>query len=566
MARPNDPSDSSAARCYAAAALRTPLLLYGLAFVVRAALMVMYPDPGYTDSYYYVDVARALASGQGLNVDFVWIFAEVGGKLPADPVLPVPSNAHWLPLASAIQAPFIVLLGPTAFASALPMVLIGSFAAPLTWAIARDVGASRTVQLGAGVLGAIPAAGTVFMAQPENFAIFQPLVAAILWLAARGLRGDVRAYLVAGLLVGVASVARNDAYLLGGTVGLTFVIDRVRAWRTGRQPALPWLAAFGCLGLFLLVVGPWWYRQLAEFGSISPTASSGNALWIREYRQWNSITADVSFDAFLAQGIGPILGSRFLGFVAAAANFAVIIASVVLVPFIAWGAWRRRRSDDFAPWLLYVLIMFVGATFLFPLHVPGGAFIHSAIGMGSHAYILALEGVAALVMAIARRRPAWNPSVATPLFTWVIVVFVVMTAALYAPVAQRGWDSSRVPRRALAAELDRIGVAPTERLMTIDAAGYKYFTGRPGVVSPDDPIDVIRDVAAAYDIRWLVVERGAIVEALVPVLVDDERPDWIGPTTFRIPATDGGAPILALHPVCFSSDDSRCPGPTARLR
>lgn len=544
--------------------MRTPLLLYGLAFLVRSVLVLMYTDPAYPDSYYYVDVARALANGHGLNVDFVWIFAEVGGKLPANPVLPIPSNAHWLPLASFIQAPFIVVLGQTAIASALPMVLIGSLAGPLTWAIARDLGASRTVQLGAGVLGAIPAAGTVFMAQPENFAIFQPLVAAILWLAARGLRGDVRAYVAAGLLVGLASVARNDAYLLGGTVGLVFVVDRVRAWRRKRPAALPWRAALGCFGLFLLVVGPWWYRQLTEFGSISPTASSGNALWIREYRQWNSITADVSFDAFLAQGIGPIIGSRVFGFVAAAANFAVLIASVVLMPFILWGAWLRRRSNDFVPWFLYVLILFAGATLIFPLHVPGGAFIHSAVGMGSIAYILALEGVAALVAAIARRRSAWDPRVATPLFSWAIVIFVVATAALYAPVAQAGWNASREPRLALAAELNRLGVSPTERLMSIDAAGYKYFTGRPGVVSPDDPIDVIRAVADGYDIRWLVLDRSAIVEALVPVLRDDDRPDWIGPPAFRIPAADGGVPVLGLYPVCLSVTDSRCQAQAAR--
>lgn len=549
-----------------APAARIPLLLYGLAFVVRFVLVLLYPDPAYPDSFYYVDVARALAAGQGLNVDFVWIFGEVGGRLPADPVLPVPSNAHWLPLASFIQAPFIVALGPTAIASALPMVLIGSLAAPLTWAIARDVGASRTVQLGAGVLGAIPAAGAVFMAQPENFAIFQPLVAATLWLAARGLRGDVRAYVLAGLLVGLASIARNDAYLLGAAVGLVFAIDRVRAWRTRTPAALPWMAAVGCFGLFLLVVGPWWYRQLTEFGSISPTASSGSALWIREYRQWNSITADTSFEAFMAQGIGPILGSRFFGFVAAAANFAVIIASVVLLPFIAWGAWLRRRSDDFLPWFLYVGIMFAGATLIFPLHVPGGAFIHSAVGMAPHAYILALEGVAALVAAIARRRPAWDPKVATPLFSWVIVIFVVATAALYAPVAHQGWDASRAPRLALAQELDRLGVAPTDRLMTIDAAGFKYFTGRPGVVSPDDPIDVIRDVADGYGIRWLVLERDGIVQALAPVLRDDDRPSWIGSAAWLIPATDGGAPILGLYPVCLSTDDARCAGPTARLR
>ena len=333
-------------RCYIARAVRTPLLLYGLAFVVRAVLMFMYPDPGYPDSFYYVDVARALAAGNGLNVDFVWIFGEVGGRLPKDPVLPIPSNAHWLPLASFIQAPFIVVLGPTAIASALPMVIIGSLAAPLTWAIARDVGASRTIQLGAGVLGAIPAIGVVFMAQPENFAIFQPLVAAVLWLSARGLRGDTRAYIAAGFLVGVASIARNDAYLLGLAVGLVFVFDRVRSWRARRPAALPWLAAVGCFGLFLLVVGPWWYRQLTLFGSISPTASSGSALWLTSYRQWNSITADTSFDAFMAQGWGAIVSSRVFGFIAAASNFAVVIASVVLMPFIVGGAWPRRRSDD----------------------------------------------------------------------------------------------------------------------------------------------------------------------------------------------------------------------------
>jgi 4-amino-4-deoxy-L-arabinose transferase-like glycosyltransferase len=554
----------SRAGCYAAAALRIPALLYGLAFVVRALLMAQYPDPGYPDSFYYVDVARSLAAGHGLNVDFVWIFAEVGGRLPASPVLPIPSNAHWLPLASFIQAPFVAVLGPTAIASALPMVLIGSLAAPLTWAIARDVGASRTVQLGAGVLGAIPAIGVVFMAQPENFAIFQPLVAAVLWLAARGLRGDARAYVASGFLVGLASIARNDAYLLGVAVGLVFVIDRIRVWRSGGRPRLPWAAAAGCLGLFLIVVGPWWYRQLTLFGSISPTASSGTALWLTSYRQWNSITADTSFDAFMAQGLGAIVSSRLFGFVAAAANFAVIIASVVLMPFIVWGAWRRRASNDVLPWFLYVFIMFAGATLIFPLHVPGGAFIHSAVGMAPLAYILALEGVAALVMTIARRRTAWQPNVATPLFTWAIVGLVISTAALYAPVAHASWNADRAPRVTLAAELDRLGIPLTDRLMTIDAAGYKYFTGRPGVVSPDDPIDTIRAVAAGYGIRWMVIERAGTVEALYPVLADDRRPDWIGTAVYTIPSTDGGPPTLALYPVCLSRDDSRCQVVAAR--
>jgi hypothetical protein len=546
--------------------VRTLLLLYGLAFVVRAMFVVQYPDPAYPDSYYYVEVARALASGQGLNVDFVWIFAEVGSRIPDPAVLPIPSNAHWLPLASLVQVPFIVVLGPTAIASALPVVLIGSLSAPLTWAIARDVGASRTVQVGAGIIAAIPAAGTVFMVQPENFAIFQPLAAATLWLAGRGFRGDRRAYVLAGLLVGVASLSRNDAFLLGAAVGLVFVIDRVRAWRAGRAPALPFSAAAACFALYLLVLAPWWIRQLVVFGSVSPTASTGSAIWLTEFRQWNSITADTTIGAFLSQGAGPIITSRLLGFVAAAANFAVIVGSVVLVPFMAWGAWRRRRSDDFIPWFIWVALMFTVWPLLFPLHIPGGAFIHSAVGMAPHAYILALEGIAGLVLAIAHRRPAWEPAKAIPIFTWALVAFVVATALLYAPIVRRNWAAERTARAALAAELEAQDVPPTDRLMSIDAAGFKYFTGRPGVTAPDDPIETIREVAQRYDIRWLVLERSGLVDAFKPIIALDARPSWVGPARFVVPAAQGGPPALALYPVCFRVGDDRCGAPDVVAR
>src|SRR4029079_625014 len=127
------PVGSGRGRCYAAPAVRIPITLYALALIVRVVLFALFPDPAYPDSYYYVDVARALAAGHGLNLDFIWIFAEVGNHIPATPTLPIPGNAHWLPLASFLQAPFIAVLGPTPVASAIPTLLIGSITAPLTW-------------------------------------------------------------------------------------------------------------------------------------------------------------------------------------------------------------------------------------------------------------------------------------------------------------------------------------------------------------------------------------------------------------------------------------------------
>jgi excinuclease ABC subunit C len=149
------------------ATVRIPVTLFLLALAVRAVLIATFPDPAYPDSYYYVDVARSIAAGHGLSVDFVWIFAEVGNHLPNPAVLPIPSNAHWLPLASLIEAPFIAILGPNPYAAALPMAIIGSLAAPLTWFIARDMGAGPLVGAAAGVLSAIPGAAT-FVAFAEE--------------------------------------------------------------------------------------------------------------------------------------------------------------------------------------------------------------------------------------------------------------------------------------------------------------------------------------------------------------------------------------------------------------
>ena len=162
--------------------MRIPFVLYALALVVRVALIWHFPDPAYPDSFYYVDVARNLAAGHGFNIDLIWIFPEVGGTIPADPVLPIASNAHWMPLASLVQVPFIWLLGETPWASALPFALIGSLAAPLTWAMARDARASDRVALGAEILIAVPVLSVVYMVQPDNFSLYQPLVLGALTL------------------------------------------------------------------------------------------------------------------------------------------------------------------------------------------------------------------------------------------------------------------------------------------------------------------------------------------------------------------------------------------------
>jgi hypothetical protein len=552
--------------------VRVPLAIYGFALIVRGLLFAVHPYAAYPDSFYYVAVARSLLAGRGFNVDFIWNFVDVGGRIPADPALPIPSNAHWMPLASLVQLPTMWLLGPTPLASALPFILIGALAAPMTWYLARDVGAGDRIALAAAIAVAVPGATAIFMVQPDNFSLYQPLGTAALWLAARGLRGQRWAFPLSGLAVGFATLARNDGVLLGAAVGLAFAWDRWRAWRSygSRLPAIPWRYAFGCFALFALVMAPWYLRQLATFDSISPSSSSGRILLIATYQQMNSVTSETTLASFLGQGIGPLLESRVLGLVSAIQIFAVLAVTVVVAPFVVGGAWLRRRSTDFGPFFLYATILFAASGLLFAVHVPYGTFLHSAVALVPYAFILGLEGVVVAAVSVARRRRGWEEDRAARLFVAAALVTVVVNAAAYAYLAGRSWDEQRAIRLQAAVALDAAGAPSTDRLLSADPGGFEYVTGRGGVVTPNDSLTVIHEVAVDYGIRWLVLERAHIVDPLIPILEGQPRPDWIGAPILSVPYSGpatrdprvDAAPALALYPVCTAPGDSRCAGAT----
>jgi hypothetical protein len=527
--------------------VRIPLLLYGLALAVRVVLVWHFPDPAYPDSFYYVDVARALQAGHGFNIDLIWIFPEVGGTIPADPVLPIPSNAHWMPLASLVQVPFIALLGATAWASALPFALIGATAAPLTWAIARDARMKPLVAVGAGILVAIPVLSVVYMAQPDNFSLYQPLVIGALWCGARGLKGSSRSFALAGLLAGLATLSRNDGLLVLATLGVAFAWDRWRTWRSSgaRRPTIPWSAAVACLGLFILAMAPWWARQLAVFGSISPSSASGKVFFIRDISEWNSITTPATLDHLLGMGLGPLIESRIGGLVSALMIYTTLIAGFVLAPFMIIGGWANRRSLDFGPFFLYAAALFAFSTIVSAVHVPGGTFIHSAVALAPHSYILALEGIVITVGWIAARRRTWDAAVATRAFIGAALVFGIGAAIAGAGFVHRSWSDSRDKFQLVAEALRSAGAAPTDRVMSIDASGTRYWTGHGGVVLVNDPLETVEAVARAYGIDWLVVDREDSVKAFAPLLDGGARPAWLGPPSLAV-----GNPLrLAVYPV-----------------
>jgi hypothetical protein len=340
-------------------------------------------------------------------------------------------------------------------------------------------------------------------------------------------------------------------------VGLAFVRDRWLAFRSGgsRRPVIPAWAAVACAGAFALVVVPWLVRQQVVFGTLSPSAASGKVLFIRDIGEWNSIDTPATLEHLLGQGIGPLVASRVGGLVSALAIFSVLVGGVVLVPFMLVGSWTRRRSVDFGPFLAYAVLLFGFSALVSAVHVPGGTFIHSAIALAPHAYVLALEGIGVAVAWVGERR-RWDIAAATRLFTAVLVGICLVVAVTGSLAVQAGWSTYRDTFRAEAAALDAAGAAATDRVMSIDASGTRYWTGHPGVVLVNDPLTTIESVARAYDIRWLVVRRRDSVASAGPVLDGQERPAWLGAAILREGPAD--RPDLVVMPVCTAAGDPRC--------
>ncbi len=189
-------------------------------------------------------------------------------------------------------------------------------------------------------------------------------------------------------------------------------------------------------------MAPWWARQLAVFGSLSPSTASGKVLFIRSIEEWNSITTPATLGHLLDMGIGPLLATRVEGLIAALTIYITLVAGVVLAPFMVIGGWARRRSRDFSPFFVYAGLLFAFSALVSAVHVPGGTFIHSAIALAPFSYILALEGVDVAVAWVARRRSSWDAATASRIFGGAVVAFAVVCAVAGSFVVHGAWAAS----------------------------------------------------------------------------------------------------------------------------
>ena len=482
------------------------LLLTVAALVARIVAAIPIGYPPYTDPAYYGMVAQQLATGHGFTAPVLWSFLEVGGQLPANPMLPVPSNGHWMPLTSILAAIPMAFLGPDLRVGQIPIVLLGVALVPFTYWVGVDLYGSRRIGLIAGTLAVF--AGPLLIMYPtiDNFAVFGAAGAMAIWAAILATRpGRSRTWLiVSGAFVGLATLARVDGLLLAAAPATAWLVDRGWGpWRD-REPGRRLGAAALLLAAVaaVAVMAPWLARNLATFGSAFPSAG-GHTLWITSYNEQFSISSNPTLASYLDWGLVNIIGSKLAAWWEIGWRTVVLLGGIFGFFFFA-GLWRERRRAAVAPFLVYWVVMFVAMGAIFTFHAPHGAYYHSAAAWLPFAFPMAVAATGPALTTLGRawaflRRPQTHRFVEIAALVGAIVLSVIGSASLY-----QLWESSHARDVAAAEYLEQAGLTD-DVVMYGDPASLWHLTGNPGVAAPFDPYPVIEEVVRDYHVQWVIV-------------------------------------------------------------
>ncbi|HZP97667.1 MAG TPA: hypothetical protein VFC31_15215 [Candidatus Limnocylindria bacterium] len=467
--------------------------------VARIATAFVVSQPGYTDSFYFTAVADRLAQGAGLTADFLWSPLEAR----ADLGLPVASHLFWVPLPTGLAALGVALAGPLAGAfraAQLPFILTAALLPGAAYVAARALGTRERFALAAA---AIAGCGGLFAPAFVSVDAFAPaaLMGTAFFLAyARAAAGSTRAGLVAGLLVGLLYLSRSEGALFG--LALLWLVRTERSRRAGVAASLVALA-FGCA---------WLVRDLSA--GLGAGLFARSALLVR-YEDLFAFQPDY-IGASAAPAID-LVTARAAALVTNAVTFTFAFALLLVVPLAA-GVRGLRDRPEVRAWLGLAVLVYLAQSLVWTLHSTRGSYFHSLAAFFPFGVAIAAAGAERLLTSLARRTAD----------AWIAGAVVLVAIVSVTSVAQ--WDASfNGGTRARASALDAIPAGP---FLAIDAAAWRWISGRRVAVTPADGLARAACVAAAIDARSIVLEA-AHFSRYDALYRGGARPAWLDAPVVR---------------------------------
>jgi 4-amino-4-deoxy-L-arabinose transferase-like glycosyltransferase len=520
-----------------------PVVIVILALLPRLVFVLISRHPGLWDPTEYYNLAVNLHAGRGFTLDYIWSFANhpAGVTHPLD---------HWLPLPGVLAAGSFAVFGVSVQAALLPFALLGTLQSLLTYAFALRIGTSRPVAVFAALAAAWMPWLFLSSLHTDTTTLFGVLGFECMAAVYLGVAEDGRWLWLAGLLAGFAALTRNDAVMLipAALVGGAWLVWRDDTYR------VRWVHVLGAAVLFVLVLVPWLLRNQDELGTYWP-GSTAESMFVTEHEDFYAYSKEISLHTYLDQGLPKIAGKIVFELAASVKLMITLVELIFPVAILGgfWEAYRTRQRPrgpgpdnflgrfDLAPYvpaLLFVLFTFGAYGVLMPYLSQGGSFKKAYLAMVPFLLIIGADVAERYV------RPHYGYRVMAAITLALLLANAVeLTRADF-----KLNNAQKAIYEDIGAELDRLQASEDREIivMTRDPWSVYYVTGYRAVMVPNEPLDVILDVADRYGVTHLLapvpreainqIDRGEISSPRLERVA--EFPDY-GLHLYRVVPVDG---------------------------
>jgi hypothetical protein len=476
---------------------QSPLLWLALicagAFAFRFALLPLAQHPGIGDPNHYFNLGQRLLDGHGFTIDYIWAFNRPYEQIehPED---------FWMPATGAVAAASMALFGRDHAGALALFVVVGALTPLVAYAAARRLQLSPREALMAAVLCAVVPELVLNSLRTDTTILYTLSIGLALLAASVALeRQQWGWYAAAGVFAGLAYLVRADAPMMILAAGLLV------GWRWLRGGFVPCWTVLKALALpvaALIVVAPWFLRNLSELGQVGGADLS--QLFLRvEFNDLYRFDNPVTLSEFLErQTVPQIISRRVFELTAAARMMLLLLTDGLALGVIGGGVLlvlhrERERLGRLAPVMLTLGLFLLFYPVLIPTANQGGSFKKAYLSLVPLIVPIALYGL---------RRAVPDGRLRAGI--------VLITAGLMAMSAfELVRDQNRFVN-AFIATMERV-VATLETLpdtngdgrlivMTQDPFVLRYM-GYQGVQFPFEDRDTIHYVAQRYGVDYLLM-------------------------------------------------------------
>ena len=482
------------------------LLIYFFSLAFFLIISLIQKTPGYMDASYYYLMGRQVASGNWLREPIIWNYLSNPTAIPNN------SFTYWMPFPSILTAIGILIGGTGNYLySRFAFIILAALIPIINILITMRFTKNKYLVLLSGFFGIASGYYLQYMTITETFLPYMVL-GGLFILVLQDLFEKPNNYLKItslGLIAGCLHLTRADGILW--FISGFFVILFFLAKPTQKNHRWFINAMVFSLG-YLLIMSPWYVRNVVVFHSLFPTGSNLSLFFTNYNDLFTYAPEKITFHRLIISGVNQLFLVRWKSLLSNLGNLIGTFGEILLFPFMIVGVWKLRKEKITIFSSIMLGLILLEMSLAFPFAGERGGFIHSACSLQCFFWSISSIGFEAAISKIAKIRK-WTVQKSIPLLgnTLLIILALTTTAFFYSKVIGeqnstniKMWDRNYSVLKDLGSYMDQID-SISSPVMINDSPGYFAINQKPAIQMTVGTLTEAVDAMNKFGSKYLII-------------------------------------------------------------